>query len=207
MLAAVLTGDFVSSTKLPPSRRSALLLTWLKESLKAIQFELSQGDSFQLQVAATDGLLVALRLRSHLRSIKPLDGYRPDARISIGLGTVDYTGANLSESAGPAFEFSGRGLLTDKHQLALLKITSLNPEFDAACNTALALAESIIQRWTLTQALSIEAALGGLNQQRIAGLRGISQSAIQQQLRAAGWPGINNMLNYYSTNVNLFLPA
>ncbi|RZK32952.1 MAG: hypothetical protein EOO61_16255 [Hymenobacter sp.] len=206
MLTAVLTGDLVASTKLPPSRRSSLLRSWLKETLKTIPFELSQGDSFQFKVATIDGLAVALRLRSHLRSINPLDGYRPDVRISIGLGEIDYTGPSLGESAGPAFELSGRGLLTDKYQIALLRITSSSAGFDAACNTALALAEVIIQRWTLAQALSINAALDGLNQQQIANKRGISQPAVQQQLQAAGWPGLSSLLVYYSASVNL-LPS
>lgn len=203
MIIAVLTGDLVASTRLPPSRRSALLKEWLTEVLETIPFELSQGDSFQLKVAAVDSLSIALRLRSHLRSITPLNGYRPDARISIGLGAVDYTGISLSESAGPAFELSGRGLLTDKSRASLLRITSPNPAFNAACNTALALAEVLIQRWTFPQALSITAALQGLTQQQIADLRGISQPAVQQQLQAAGWFGLSSLLAYYSTTIDL----
>lgn len=206
MLVAILTGDLVASTRLPPSRRSALLMDWLNETFKDNPFELSQGDTFQVKFAAANGLSAALRLRSYLRSIKPLDRYRPDARISIGLGAVQYTGASLSESAGPAFEFSGRGLSDGKQHVSLLRITSPDAKFDAACNTALALAEPIIQHWTVSQALSINAALEGLSQQQIANLRGVSQPAIQQQLQAASWPSISVLLTYYSNNVNL-LPA
>lgn len=201
MFVAILTGDLVSSTKLPASQRSASLVNLLQGALETTPFELSQGDSFQLRAAAVDGLSIALRLRSHLRSISRPDGYRPDARVSIGLGTVEFTGASLSESAGPAFEFSGRGLVGSKRQPALLQITSPDIKFNMACNTALTLAESIIQRWTVTQALVIEATLAGLNQQQIADSRGVKQPAVQQQLQAAGWPGINSLLTYYSTNV------
>ena len=205
--AAILTGDVVDSGKLPASQRSTLLAQWLREALYALPFELSQGDTFQIQAPVADALGVALRIRAHLRAVAPLNGYRPDARISIGLGAVTFAGRGLNKSAGPAFERSGRGLPSLKQRQPQVLLTSANPALDAGTNTSLALLEILLQRWTPTQAATVAAALNGLNQQQIAELRGISQPAIQQQLKAAGWPGITALLAYYGTLVASSTPS
>lgn len=207
MDAAILTGDVVNSGQLPANQRSTLLTQWLREALHTLPFELSQGDTFQLQAPVADALAVALRIRAHLRAVAPLNGYRPDARISIGLGTVTFAGRGLNKSAGPAFERSGRGLHSLKQRQPQLLLTSSNPTLDAGTNTSLALLEILLQRWTPAQAGIIEAALNELTQQQIAELRGVSQPAIQQQLRAAGWLGVNALLTYYGAVVALPAPS
>lgn len=199
MSVAILTGDIVSSAQLPAAQRSVLLAQWLRETLGSSAFELSQGDTFQVQAAPAEALGLALRIRAHLRAVAPLGKYRPDARISIGVGEVAFAGRSLGKSAGTAFERSGRGLQTLKQRLAQVQIHSGNAGFDAGCNAGLGLLEVIVRRWTTGQAAVVEAALGGLNQQQIGELRGVSQPAIQQQLQAAGWPGIAGLLGYYQT--------
>lgn len=197
MQAAILSGDIIASARLADNQRSTQLSRWLREALPTKKFEISQGDTFQLQTTVAEALPTAVRIRAHLRAVPALEGYRPDARISIGLGDVLPVGRSLSKSAGVAFERSGRGLHTLKQRPAQLLLTSDEPAFDAACNTSFVLLEYLILRWTPAQAATVESALQGLSQQQIGELRGVSQPAIQQQLRAGGWPGIAALLAYY----------
>ena len=116
-IGAIITGDIVDSTKMLVEERNSMLrmlqsLPELLSPLTRIDLEIFRGDSFQIRVVNTiDSLKVALAIRAHIRSFKYAEYNRQwDARLSIGLGTVDYENDTLAMSDGEAYRFSGRGL-------------------------------------------------------------------------------------------------
>ena len=111
---AVLTGDIVKSREITPRSR---LIDALKETLETVkdahraEYDLYRGDSFQLVLpSAPSAALVAVIIRSGLKSRSPKNGETWDARISIGIGDITYRGESVSESDGPAFLLSGQGM-------------------------------------------------------------------------------------------------
>ena len=93
---AIITGDIVDSTKLTVEGRELMLrnLQIIPEILSPVQnvsMEIFRGDSFQLGISkAETALRCALAIRALLRSNK-VYGYKVlDARIAIGIGTLDY---------------------------------------------------------------------------------------------------------------------
>jgi len=203
MIIGVLTGDVVESST---GSRSELL-TNLKEVFKKINalqpqldlsFELYRGDSFQgIILKPEDALKYSLLIRTSLKS-KDSPGGR-DARIAIGLGKVDFIADSISTSDGEAFRNSGPILDTLKAEDIGLKIRTpwkqINEEFDVS----LFLADAIIKRWTVAQAEVISESLMGKTQGDIATQLGITQSAVNQRLKAASWEAINELIRRYNT--------
>lgn len=64
------------------------------------------GDSFQIVVKQPETvLLFAIRLKATIKCIRGLD-----VRMGIGIGTLDYKAARVSESNGEAFVFQVKNL-------------------------------------------------------------------------------------------------
>lgn len=111
---AVLTGDIVASSRLPGEALAAIMTAlaqlparvtgWPGEA--GVRYERFRGDGWQLLLAQPGhALRASLFARAALRAACG-DG---ETRISVGLGAAEL-GASLAQSAGPAFERSGRGL-------------------------------------------------------------------------------------------------
>ena len=199
----VITGDIVASSK----RNREDLLQHLKEILAEINalqptldlpFEIYRGDSFQGMVLNPEETLrYALLIRTNLKK-KAASGGR-DARIAIGIGKVDYIAKSISESDGEAFRNSGPVLDNLKQENIGLKIktpwTQINREFDVS----LLLADAIIKRWTVAQVEVISETLMGKKQREIAEKLNISQSAVNQRLKAGSWNAISELVNRFNT--------
>jgi hypothetical protein len=115
MLKAVITGDLIKSRKIAAQDFDAIryrleqVLTYLSDKYDA-KYDVYRGDSFQIIFPSMNcSITSALLIRLALRSVKT-SGQKFDARLSIGLGTVDTQRTKLRSSTGEAFNLSGIGL-------------------------------------------------------------------------------------------------
>ncbi len=199
---SVITGDITSSSKTD----RVLLLKDLKEILAQIascqqnegiesNFDLYRGDSFQGIIAKPEeALKYALLIRSHLKKANGTTDR--DARIAIGVGTINFPASNVAEADGEAFRNSGPLLDTMKNGVRIKLQTpwkAVNEEMEVA----LILADTIIKRWSIPQAEVIVHILRNATQIEIAEKLGISQSAVNQRLKAAHWEAIEKLLHRF----------
>ncbi len=117
-MLSVITGDIVQSSLLNQEERKMVLFE-LKELFKSwnklfpIEFTIYRGDSFQAVLKnPAKSLLVSLLIRAKLRSLSTQNSLAKiwDARISIGIGEIDFEAEKIIESDGEAFQLSGRNL-------------------------------------------------------------------------------------------------
>ncbi len=208
-LYAVLTGDIVGSKKITGSQRDDLLRA-LKLSFQTVEdifpdvihapFEIHRGDSFQGVLTRPDhALCAAIVIRAGLRhhfGAKP--GRRSvDARIAIGIGTIDFLpDGRVSEGDGDAFRRSGPLLDEMKKDRRLLFRTPW-PDIDKELAVEYALLDTLMSRWSGEQAEAILTRMEGLTQEESARKIGISQPAVRQRLKTAGWWALEELLDRY----------
>ncbi len=208
-LYAVITGDIVGSSKLTASQRGRLLSV-LKSSFHALKnimidgmrapFEIHRGDSFQGVLSKPEAALrVAIAIRTCLRHGFETKQRRHalDARIAVGIGQIDFLPAGRgSEGDGSAFRRSGQTLDAMKGDQRLIIRTpwqELDAEFDTAC----ALLDALINRWSSEQAQAILGQIRGLTQEKAAREFGVSQPAVRQRLKSAGGWAIEALCRRY----------
>ncbi|MCU0432619.1 MAG: hypothetical protein MUC87_04095 [Bacteroidia bacterium] len=114
-----------------------------------------------------------------------------DARLSIGIGDINYKAKKLSESDGTAFHNSGRGFD------ALLKDRNLSITTDKNITTQKSLeliceyVDHIIKGWSFNQAEVVLALLKAGNkeikQSDLANKFGITQPSLSQRISSANW--------------------
>lgn len=148
--------------------------------------ELFRGDSFQIVVDSPEmSLKIASMMRAGLKSNTPKGSKTEwDARISIGIGTIDYRGNSIVTSDGEAFKLSGRGLDTmEKNRLAVNTCwQDVNEELDAG----LAFVDDLITGWSVNQANAVYLSVGrGLSQANIASAIAKSQQNVSKTLTSA----------------------
>ena len=193
-IVAVITGDIVHSSKMDRKQRD-YLLSQLKIIFRDLEkhsqaADIYRGDSFQMLLPrAEEALLVAMILRAGLRKLTKRDENQTDyidARISVGVGEVSYTGQSLGTSDGAAFRLSGRGLDEMKRR-ERLKVSTLWPKINEEMEVSCALSEAIVSRWTHAQASIIYSYLRSQKtQQELAKEFGITQGAVSQRLSESG---------------------
>lgn len=204
MFHAVLTGDIVNSTLLPPIEEQKLLKA-LKGLLSSYIVEFYRGDSFQAYIEdpfQALGAALACRTAAIAMGTGDADGL-PDIRVSIGLGAVEQPVEILGLAKGEAFLLSGRALdKLEKTEQRLLLVTS-------AEMPALALAlmadylNSIYKGMTVKQAQVVLELLKGNTQQQVAEKLQKSKSTISQHVTAGRWDEIENILGHYKKLVEL----
>ena len=160
---------------------------------KQIDFEIYRGDSFQGIIESPEkALLIAILIRSRLRSA--LVGRNDniglenlwDARISIGVGSVEYQSEKIIESDGEAFQYSGKNLDLMKKSGDRLRILTpweeLNEEFDVTCK----LIDGIIGKWSQISAqTAYYYFLTNKKQEQLAKQFNISQPAVHKRMITA----------------------
>jgi len=190
-IKAVITGDIVRSEQIALDKRGLLIqvLHQIIEDLEEkspMRMELFRGDSFQIVINSPDmSLEIASMLRAGLKSNTPKgSGTEWDARISIGIGRIDYQGDRIVTSDGEAFKLSGRGLDTmEKSRLTVHTCwQDVNDELDAG----LAFVDDLITGWSVHQAKAIYLSVGkGLSQSNIASILTQSQQNVSKTLASA----------------------
>ncbi len=212
-MIAVLTADLVDSSLYEDEVLDKVLDT-LKIEFKAISSEypedevrlqIYRGDSFQgILKNPEDALMLALQIKTainriHLKKTVKSKAYSKiaDFKIAIGIGAVDLDREAISESNGPAFQFSGRTLdeMKNENRKTRLKtdLENINSEF----NTSLFLLDTITDKWSTASAEVVYYLLKGLKEREVAAAIAISQSAVNQRKKAAGWDAISVLLDRY----------
>jgi len=201
---AVLTGDLVGYSRYNPKDRKEVLLH-LKDSFKklppditASKFWVFRGDSFQgILSRPEEALKAALIIRSYLVSRYKGKKSRLDARIAIGIGTVDYLPRRVGEGDGEAFRNSGMELDGMKKSEKNLIVKTPWKELNDELSTEGALLDAVIERWTKEQAEAIMYQIMGLTQEEIARILKISQPAVFHRLRTCGSKAVQEFSQRY----------
>lgn len=191
-IVSVITGDFVSSTKVDDMWRKEMLsivedsVGVMRKYYGRMQLEFFRGDSFQILVEEPErALCVSVLIRAALcsRTFKP-SPFIWDARLAIGIGGVANMARDLATSNGDAFVFSGRTLDAMKGQRLALKTcwTEVDKEFYVPTMFA----DDIISNWTKKQAnLVFDYLLYNVTQRQIAIEKDMTTQNVSRILKAA----------------------
>lgn len=228
---AAITGDIIASKKLDLTMRDEVTtllsndFNTLNSNLKLqYPFAFLRGDSFQ-GVASNihDALKIALLIKCifkknikqqfHIaQKNKPGSDSEKrknwriynnlDARISIGIGPIEYLNKDLSLSDGTALQFSGRELEQMKNKGQKLVLHTTDNEINRELTVELKLLDAIIDKWTVMSAEVVYYLLHGHNETETAKLLNISQSAINQRKRTANWDAIEILLSNFETLIS-----
>lgn len=215
-MIAVISADLLASSSYPAPLLEKVI-TQLHREFKAIEkltdppseFKIYRGDSFQGIVhtpAAALSFAIQIKTainRLHLNENESNRAFKrqADLRQAIGIGTYDFKRESILESNGQAFQFSGRTLDEMKPEGRKLRlktpVENINEEFD----TSLFLFDMISDKWSTASAEVIYYLLKGFKETEIAAELGISQSAVNQRKKAAGWDAIEVLLRRYKNVV------
>jgi len=194
---AVLTGDVVASGALP---ERAALPGALGEAFDALaqkgalerRFELFRGDSFQGVVHPGEALHAAVLIRARMRGLESQGGgldQRPDARIAIGIGALEFAAATVGASDGEAARLSGRALdrLGRDRDGARLAVDTLDDTLRTDLDLIVRFTDSLVTRWRAPGAEVAFLALAApeMTQEEVAARLGVTQSAVSQRRKSA----------------------
>jgi len=193
-MIGVINGDIINSQQVPPNT----WLTTLKEALERHgtspkTWEITRGDSFQLEVAAPENVLSeALYIKAEIKRIPGLD-----VRMGIGIGEKTYDAPRISESGGDAFVSAGR--LFDQLKKNTLALKSPWQKVDRIINLCLELALLTMDRWTVNSAEIIALSLRHpqKTQLELAKMIGISQGRVSERQQRAGYEEIRHLEAYF----------
>lgn len=208
-MIAVISADLLSSSNYS-KKFMEQVLNVLKSEFNEIEklnkstapnFKIFRGDSFQgILEDPSESLKIAMQLKTAINRLQGEKNERSieaDLRCAIGIGTYDFKRESISESNGQAFQFSGRTLdsMKNSNRKTLLKtpVDNLDAEFD----TSLYLFDTLADKWSTASAEVIYYLLKDLKENDIAAELGISQSAVNQRKKAAGWDAIARLLRRY----------
>lgn len=207
-MKAILSADIIGSTDLPLPIRSQLAPT-VKQALKAlkakppIKYSIERGDFIQAELPAELGLRYLFLLKARLNKLSDgnpearQENIQVDLRISLALGEVTLDAETVGESDGPAYQLSGRALDEMKAARQLVALQSTNTDFNDELLVMAKSIEFITARWTKGSAEIVSLLVEGQKETDIAEKLGISQSAVNQRKKTAGWDVLNAMLNRY----------
>lgn len=186
---AVLTGDLIQSTEMPPelmaeARRTmdgaaGAVAEW-RDGLVVGGPEFFRGDAWQLALGDPRMFLrVALFFRARLRAMKP----QTDTRIAVGLGPA-HVERQVSHSTGVAFVRSGRTLDAMEPWRLLAADAGDASETMGALEALLAVCGAVAARWKPKQALIASLALDprGMTQVEMGEKLGMTQQGVSDAL-------------------------
>jgi hypothetical protein len=199
-MEAVLTGDIINSRKVKSpeewmARLKAVLNCYGKPPAT---WQVFRGDSFQLKTKSTEALQAAYQIRAAIKSIEGLD-----VRISIGLGSISYTGKKITESSGEALIHSGEAFDELKSKKKKLEIRSSDKALNRELNTMILLAEGLVESWTRgsAEAMNLFLHKPATSQNQLAEELGISQPSVSSRLSVAHAAEVKEMLDYYENRI------
>ncbi len=212
-MIAVLTADLIDSSLYDEEVLKLVLDTLTSEfkdittkyGEKTVRLDIYRGDSFQGIIKdPEEALIIAMQIKAainriHLKKTKKSKTYSKivDFKIAIGIGTQSLEREAIAESNGQAFQFSGRTLdeMKNENRKTRLKteIEDINEEFD----TSFFLLDTITDKWSTASAEVVYYLLRDLKEREVAAEINISQSAVNQRKKAAGWEAIALLLARY----------
>lgn len=199
-MRAVLTGDIIDSRRAenPQEWIDVLKKTLNQFGESPVNWEIYRGDSFQLEINATEAFRATFQIKAAIKTIAGLD-----VRISIGLGQTDFKGNAVTLSNGSAFVNSGRAFDQLKDKRRNLILTSDNEDLTNDLNMMLQLAEALLSHWTRSSAEAISHILRtpGISQIELSKILGITQPSVSSRLRVAHADEILALIDYYSNRI------
>lgn len=216
-MIAVISADLLSSSSYSKTLLEKVIYALNKEfnSLEKLSeqesgFKIFRGDSFQgIVYDPSKALRITLQLKTainriHLHENDSNRAFRKEAdiRIAIGIGSYDFKRDSIMESNGQAFQFSGRTLDDMKKENRKLQLKTPVENINNEFNTSLYLFDTLADKWSTASAEVIYYLLNGFKETDIALELGISQSAVNQRKKAAGWDAIDSLLHRYETLIN-----
>lgn len=201
MRKAVLTADIIDSSKvaLPVLERAIArvdhFLGKLENEGVLEAYEFYRGDSFQVVVAdAQEALQTTMRIKSCVNVVLLEEKERvrkrakPEIDIRVALGYGSYQAAStLAKNQSEAFRYSGRCMDYIEAERLSIGFSDGQSPVEQELKVSLMLWHTIIANWTLAQAQVFDLKIQGLPEREIAQQLAISQSAVNQSAKKAGW--------------------
>ncbi|MBS3821610.1 MAG: hypothetical protein KGY81_07600 [Phycisphaerae bacterium] len=162
-----------------------------------------RGDSFQILLSdSTCSLRAAILLGCQIRLAAKdrFDTDIPFPRLGVGIGEVAYKPSHgpVTSGQGTAFELSGRALDEAQRKHITLRLLTpwarVNRELDVECT----ISDNLLKRMSIDQCRALSEAIRGRTQADIASDFGVSQSAIQQRLAAAGAKALMTLVERFT---------
>ena len=224
---SVLSGDIVSSTSLQSKDRDLVEkeLSKLLQSLKNefdVYGRIIKGDYIECVVPKPEqGLRVALAIKSFVKSISvELKEYKKDKsrvrlfkahglRLAIGYGSLSRYNPNEGIIDGEAIYFSGReisGMSTHNKERVVIKntlfFTSNNEDLNNRFKPILELLDTLLSKATARQSEVLYLKLLNKQEDEIADILGIGQSAVNRHSTSVGWNAIETAVDYFTTIIS-----
>ena len=204
-MIAVLTGDIIKSQEIS---KPTVWLEQLKSALIYLseeenQWSIYRGDSFQLEIEDIfKAFLAAIYIKACIKTIKDLD-----IRIAIGIGAKTHEGADVSESNGPAFIYSGETLEVLKREKINLKLRTDHPILNEELNLYFRLLLIGVDHWTTNSAEIIKLTIEHPNmlQKELAELIETSQNAVSKRQKRANLEEIEALNAMYKKKLKELL--
>lgn len=212
-MVAVLTADLIDSSQYDEEVLKKVLDTLTSEFShitkkyggNSVRLTIYRGDSFQGIIRDPEtALTIALQIKAainrvHLKKTKKSRTYSKiaDFRVAIGIGTLDMEREAITESNGQAFQFSGRTLDEMKSENRKTRLKSSLQEVDDEFNTSFFLLDTITDKWSTASAEVVYYLLRDLKEREVAAEINITQSAVNQRKKAAGWEAVAVLLDRY----------
>ncbi|MCX7550188.1 transcriptional regulator [Xanthomarina sp. F2636L] len=200
-MTSVITGDIIKSRSV---NNPELWLQTLKSALTTIEadkslWEIYRGDSFQIEIKDINkSFEAAIYLKASIKTIKELD-----VRLAIGIGSKTYSGKQITESQGEAFQHSGETLETLKKEKQNLKIKTSNKQLNKELNLYFRLALLSMDSWTVNSAEIVKLSLENPNaiQEDLGKLLGINQNTISRRQKRANLDEILELNRMYQQKI------
>lgn len=212
-MIAVLTADLIDSSLYDEKVLKLVLDTLTSEfkeisdrhGQKSVKLNIYRGDSFQGIIKdPSEAFIIAMQIKAainriHLKKTKKSKTYAKvaDFKIAIGIGTQSIEREAIAESNGQAFQFSGRTLDEMKNENRKTRIKTEFEDINEEFNTSFFLLDTITDKWSTASAEVVYFLLRDLKEREVAEELGISQSAVNQRKKAAGWEAIASLLARY----------
>ncbi len=180
---AILTGDIIASRRVSPSTWQPLLEKFLHENAEpAHEYEISRGDSFQVQVPASRCLELSIQLSALLGAESKVG-----VRIGIGIGNIETSEKSISKKISDAHIFSGEAFDTLKTDR--IRFRTRNAEFDETLNVICSFIGVLIKTWKPMTAATICGALEHqeLSQKALSTLIQKHETSVSKALKRGGF--------------------
>ena len=214
-MIAVLKGDIVASRKLSNQDLWLLPLKKLLDQWGSTpeNWEIVWGDFFQVEISnPADALQKAFEIKTLIKSMKAAESKSMtsiiDVRMAIGIGEKSYSATRISESNGSAFIHSGEKFDMLKKEDISIGVKSPWQTFDEDINLYLRLAETFMDRWTVSAAELAKIVLQnpGVTQAEIGRQLGIKQSGVSGRWSRACIDEILKIESAFRKKIELLLP-
>ncbi|WP_431221920.1 hypothetical protein ACQ86O_15920 [Serratia sp. L9] len=186
---SVITGDLVNSQRVNTTHYIAhldSLLAELQQGGAIRHYEIFRGDSFQAVAKPDKGLFLAVYIRIALRALEAPDW---DARIAVGLGSQQATGAGY----GSAFLNSGNAL-DNLAKNCYLTLKTDNEKTNAIVSDLLPMLDHVVSRLSQAEAKIVQTRMFVGTNKEVAIALNKATSTVSATLKRAAYEEIMRFL-------------